>query len=51
MRCVNGTYGGAWVGVVQALAGCGESCGLPILFYGNYENSACRAEQYFHNIE
>ena len=25
LRCVSGTSGGAWVGVVQALAGCGES--------------------------
>ena len=37
MRCVKGTSGGAWVGVVQALAGCGESCGLHVhvLFGGS----------------
>ena len=34
LRCVNGTSGGAWVGVVQAPAGCGEGYGLPMPFYG-----------------
>ena len=28
LRCANGTSGGAWVGVVQALAECGGRCGL-----------------------
>ena len=26
LRCVSGTSCGAWVGVVQAPAGCGEGC-------------------------
>ena len=39
--CTNGTCGGAWVGVVQALAGCGESCGLPMAVYRSCATSAC----------
>ena len=33
LRCASGTCGGAWVGVVQALAECGECCGLPVPAY------------------
>ena len=33
--------GGAWVGVVQVLAGCGESCGLPVPAYISWPISAC----------
>ena len=28
LRCANGTCGAACFGVVQALAGCGERCGV-----------------------
>ena len=28
LRCANGTRGAACFGVVQALAGCGERCGV-----------------------
>ena len=31
LRSANGTVGGAWVGVVQALVGCGGRCGLLML--------------------
>ena len=31
LRCANGTSGAARVGVVQALAGCGENYDLPML--------------------
>ena len=41
LRCANGTCGGAWVGVVQALTGCGESCGLPMPAYRSWQISAC----------
>ena len=30
LRCRDGTRGGAWIGVDQALAWCGECCGVPI---------------------
>ena len=30
LRCRDGTGGGAWIGVDQALASCGERCGVPI---------------------
>ena len=33
LRCRNGTCGGAWIGVDQALAWFGEWCGLPIPDY------------------
>ena len=32
---------GAWVCVVQALAGCGEGCGLPMPVYRSWQISAC----------
>ena len=47
LRCANGTRGGAWVGVVQALAGRGERCGLPMQAYGNLGISACWSGQSF----
>ena len=34
LRCASGTCGGARVGIVQALAGLGERCGLLELFLG-----------------
>ena len=34
LRCVYGTCGGAWVGVVKARAGRGAGCGLLMLFGG-----------------
>ena len=45
MRCVKGTSGGAWVGVVQALAGCSERCGLPMPVHRSWPISACWAGQ------
>ena len=45
LRCVNGTSGGAWVGVVLAPPGCGENCGLPRSAYGSWPISACWAGQ------
>ncbi len=45
LGCVSGTCGGARVGVVQAPVGCGESCGLQILVYGNCAVSACLGAQ------
>ena len=40
-RCVSGTCGGAWEGVVQALAGCTEYFGPPMAFDGGCAISAC----------
>ena len=45
LRCRDGTYGGAWIGVDQALAWCGEWCGLPNP-YGSYcAFSSCYTHQ------
>ena len=41
LRCVIGTCGGAWVGVVPVLTGSGESCGLPMPAYRKWQISAC----------
>ena len=39
LRCSDGTCGGAWIGVDQALASCGEWCELP--------NPDCREFAFF----
>ena len=40
-----GWRGGAWEGVVQALAGCGGRCGLPMPAYRSCAISAFVADQ------
>ncbi len=45
LRCRDGTCGGAWIGVDQALAWCGEWCGLPIPELRQCAISACYAYQ------
>ena len=47
LHCASGICGGAWVGVVQALAGCGESCGLPMPAYRSCAVSKYHAGQSF----
>ena len=47
----NGTSGGAWVSVVQALAECGERFGLPEPAHRICAISSCWAGQSFHKIE
>jgi len=42
-RCRDGTCGGAWIGVDQALAWCGEWCGLPNPDYRQCAFFACYA--------
>ena len=42
---------GAWIGVVQALVGCGESGEQPMQFYRSCTNSECWLEQYFRDVE
>ena len=51
VRLVSGTCGGARVGVVQALAGCSESCGLPMPAHPSCAVSICWVGQSFPNIE
>ena len=43
VRLVSGTCGGARVGVVQALAGCGERCGVRMRVYRSCAISARKA--------
>ncbi len=45
LRCRDGTCGGAWIGVDQALAWCGEWCGLPNLDCRQCAFPACYAYQ------
>ena len=44
-RCRDGISGGAWIGVDQALAWCGEWCGPPIPYRRQCAISACYAHQ------
>ena len=51
LRCRSAKCGGAWVGIDQVLARCGECCGLPMPYLRHCAFSVCKAYQTSPNIE